>query len=92
MILSWILFASTGIFFASWMKPSLPNGEWFQVLLTMRPQSYFYNVIFSLKTHRAIMLASLFTGVIGFLFAFIAHARNTEVAGIINFQTPNVSH
>ena len=31
MIVSWLLLAITGIFFASWMKPLLPNGEWFQV-------------------------------------------------------------
>ena len=31
MITAWILLAGTGIFFASWMKPTLPNGEWFQV-------------------------------------------------------------
>ncbi len=38
------------------------------------------------------MIASLFTGVIGFILAFVAHAKNTEVAGIINFQTPDVIH
>ena len=31
MIISWILLATSGVFFASWMKPTLPNGEWFQV-------------------------------------------------------------
>ena len=36
------------------------------------------------------MIASLFTGVVGFVFAFIANAKNTEVAGIINFN-PDVS-
>ena len=29
MIISWLLLATSGIFFASWMKPVLPNGEWF---------------------------------------------------------------
>ena len=31
MIIAWPLLAVCGIFFASWMRPSLPNGEWFQV-------------------------------------------------------------
>ena len=31
MLLAWPLLALSGIFFASWMKPALPNGEWFQV-------------------------------------------------------------
>ena len=32
MIIAWPLLALCGIFFASWMRPALPNGEWFQVL------------------------------------------------------------
>ena len=31
MLIAWLLLASTAIFFAMWMKPALPNGEWFQV-------------------------------------------------------------
>ena len=31
MLLAWPLLASNGIFFASFMRPALPNGEWFQV-------------------------------------------------------------
>ena len=31
MIVAWPLLALCGIFFASWMRPALPNGEWFQV-------------------------------------------------------------
>ena len=31
MIIAWPLLALCGIFFASWMRPALPNGEWFQV-------------------------------------------------------------
>ena len=31
MIIAWPLLAVCGIFFASWMRPALPNGEWFQV-------------------------------------------------------------
>ncbi len=31
MIVAWPLLAVCGIFFASWMRPALPNGEWFQV-------------------------------------------------------------
>ena len=33
MIIAWPLLALCGIFFASWMRPALPNGEWFQVHL-----------------------------------------------------------
>lgn len=29
MITSWLLLATSGIFFAAWMKPVLPDGEWF---------------------------------------------------------------
>ena len=31
MIIAWPVLAVTAIFFAAWMKPALPNGEWFQV-------------------------------------------------------------
>lgn len=31
MILAWPLLVVSAIFFALWMKPALPNGEWFQV-------------------------------------------------------------
>lgn len=31
MIIAWPLLALCGIFFAAWMRPALPNGEWFQV-------------------------------------------------------------
>ena len=31
MIIAWPLLAVTAIFFASFMRPALPNGEWFQV-------------------------------------------------------------
>ena len=31
MIIAWPVLAMTAIFFAAWMKPALPNGEWFQV-------------------------------------------------------------
>lgn len=31
MIIAWPLLAVCGIFFASWMRPALPNGQWFQV-------------------------------------------------------------
>ena len=32
MLFAWPVLATVAIFFASWMKPALPNGEWFQVL------------------------------------------------------------
>ena len=31
MIIAWPLLAVTAIFFALFMRPALPNGEWFQV-------------------------------------------------------------
>ena len=31
MIIAWPILAVCGIFFASWMRPALPNGQWFQV-------------------------------------------------------------
>ena len=31
MIIAWPLLATTAIFFAIFLKPALPNGEWFQV-------------------------------------------------------------
>jgi hypothetical protein len=31
MIIAWPLLVVTAIFFAAWMKPALPNGEWFQI-------------------------------------------------------------
>ena len=30
MTIAWPLMAVTAIFFAAWMRPALPNGEWFQ--------------------------------------------------------------
>ena len=35
MIVAWPLLVVIAIFFAAWMKPALPNGEWFQVGLNM---------------------------------------------------------
>jgi len=31
MIIAYPILVMTAIFFASWIKPALPNGEWFQV-------------------------------------------------------------
>ena len=31
MLIAWPLMAVMAIFFAAWMRPALPNGEWFQV-------------------------------------------------------------
>ncbi len=31
MIIAWPVMAVTAIFFAAWMRPALPNGQWFQV-------------------------------------------------------------
>lgn len=35
MLVAWPLLAFTGIFFAAWMRPALPNGQWFQVHIIM---------------------------------------------------------
>ena len=32
MLIAWPLLSFVAIFFAAWMKPALPNGEWFQVM------------------------------------------------------------
>lgn len=40
MLISWPLLATNAIFFASWLKPALPNGGWFQVL-TLSNASFF---------------------------------------------------
>lgn len=31
MLIAWPLLASTAIFFAAYMRPALPKGEWFQI-------------------------------------------------------------
>ena len=31
MLIAWPLLGATGIFFAAWMRPAMPNGQWFQV-------------------------------------------------------------
>ena len=31
MLVAWPLLSLVAVFFAAWMKPALPNGEWFQV-------------------------------------------------------------
>lgn len=33
MLIAWPLLGISGIFFASWMKPALPKGRWFQVCI-----------------------------------------------------------
>ena len=32
MLVAWPVLSFTAIFFAAWMKPALPNGQWFQVI------------------------------------------------------------
>ena len=29
MVISWLLLAVSGIYFAAWLKPSFPDGKWF---------------------------------------------------------------
>ncbi len=31
MLIAWPFMAVTAIFFAAWMRPALPNGQWFQI-------------------------------------------------------------
>ena len=31
MIIAWPMLGFTSVFFAAWMRPALPNGQWFQV-------------------------------------------------------------
>ena len=42
------------------------------------------------QIHRAFLLSSLFVGAIGFMLAFVAHARN-PTPGLINLGSSNVS-
>ena len=34
MLVAWPILSFTAIFFAVWMKPALPNGQWLQVIDT----------------------------------------------------------
>ena len=45
MIIAWPLLALYGIFFASWMRPVLPNGGWFQVSLWNMDEQYLLLII-----------------------------------------------
>ena len=86
MLISWPVLASIAIFFASWMKPALPNGEWFQVHLTDIYPIHALLIFIRTQTHRALLVISLFITVAGFIFAFVALAMN-ETPGLINFST-----
>ena len=86
MLISWPVLASIAIFFASWMKPALPNGEWFQVHLTdIYP-------IHALLIFHSYTDSSCSAGYLSlhnrgwFIFAFVALAMN-ETPGLINFST-----
>ena len=90
MLFAWPIVATVAIFFASWMKPALPNGEWFQVYNLMLYTDILISsvslLLFShIKTHRALLIISLFTTAAGFIFAFVALARN-PTRGLINFS------
>ena len=95
MLIAWPLLAVSGIFFAAWMRPALPNGEWFQVTMDIEMhigKAYYYHCIlcFVFQIHRAFLLSSLFVGAIGFILAFVAHA-NSNPRGLINLESDNVS-
>lgn len=56
MLIAWPLLATTAIFFAAWMRPALPNGEWFQVhralmLLSLFLASVGFVLIFVSQLH-----------------------------------------
>ena len=46
MIIAWPLLAVTAIFFALFMRPALPNGEWFQVTLKMHSLKCTLHIIY----------------------------------------------
>eukprot|EP00731_Ephydatia_muelleri_P023075 Em0015g658a len=64
MLITWPLLATTGIFFAAWMKPALPPPP--------LPATWF-------KIHRLFMLASLFIGAAGFIIIFVANVQTQGV-------------
>ena len=89
MILSWPLLVVAAIFFAAWMKPALPNGEWFQVFFYYGRKICLYThytpvFVFIFQFHRAFMLAALFLTTVGFILAFVASAQNST-PGLITF-------
>ena len=59
MILSWPLLVVAAIFFAAWMKPALPNGEWFQVFSIIDQKDVATYTL--LLTHLSLFLSSSFT-------------------------------
>ena len=89
MLITWPLLATTGIFFAAWMKPALPPpplpATWFKVSYrtctkVMRLTSFL--LIHDFQIHRLFMLASLFIGAAGFIIIFVA---NVQTQGVISF-------
>ena len=86
LILSWPLLVVATIFFAAWMKPALPNGEWFQVYCRAKAHLYTPVFLFFFQFHRAFMLAALILTTVGFILAFVASAQN-PTPGLINFCT-----
>ena len=45
MIIAWPLIGIIGMFFASWMKPALPNGEWLQAHRALLVTSLFIAIV-----------------------------------------------
>ncbi|KAL5477647.1 hypothetical protein EMCRGX_G024472 [Ephydatia muelleri] len=68
MLITWPLLATTGIFFAAWMKPALPPPL---------PATWF-------KIHRLFMLASLFIGAAGFIIIFVANVKTNGLISFAN--------
>ena len=90
MLIAWPMLAVTAIFFAAWMKPALPNGEWFQVSRqTDRQTDIRVTEYFLLQVHRAFMIASIVIASVGFILIFVA-SKDNEDPGLVD--TTDVSH
>ena len=80
MIRSWPLLVVAAIFFTAWMKPALPNGEWFQVYCRAKAHLYTPVFHFFFQFHRTFMLAALILTAVGFILVFVASTQNLLLA------------
>lgn len=87
MLVAWPMLATVAIFFASWMKPALPKGAWFQVMDFTR---MFYvqccSLIHTGQVHRSFMTISLVVAACAFILIFIANKDGIR-PGLISFST-----
>lgn len=89
MLVAWPLVATVGIFFASWMKPALPKGAWFQVTGFTRMYCVQCCSLPCWQVHRSFMTISLVVAACAFILIFIANKGGFR-PGLIAFST--VSH